>query len=198
MAFDLTSNEKSRAAPQMSHAVYLFLSAFTAVSGEIAQISDQKRRLSCAGTLRVRGDDPEADIAAKFIRDAEADLAASERRLGYGPSVWEQLERLPTYREDRRHRSLYRAFVHLIADDFSWFAAAAAAFYEADVPVAPVGCQVVTGVEEIASATRRTPAGVLRLIQGDKLPVYTVDGEPTSTHAMLRPHRRYGVSAIAA
>jgi hypothetical protein len=192
MAFDLTSNEKSRAAPQMSHAVYLFLSAFTAVSGEIAQISDQKRRLSCAGTLRVRGHDADA-AKPKLVLDAE-----TERQLGYGPSVWEQIERLPNYREDRRHRSLYRAFTRMIAADFSWFATAAERFYEADVPVAPVGRQVVTGVEEIATATRRTPAGVLRLIQGGKLPVYEVEGTPTSTHAMLRPHRRYGETAIAA
>jgi hypothetical protein len=189
MAFDLSSNEKSRAASQMSHAVYLFLSAFTAVSWEIAQISDQKRRLSCAGTLRVRGHDADA-AKPKLVLDAE-----TERQLGYGPSVWERFERLPNYREDRRHRSLYRAFARMAADDFTWFATAAERFFADD---APVGRQVVTGVEEIATATRRTPAGVLRLIQGGKLPVYEVEGTPTSTHAMLRPHRRYGVSAIAA
>jgi hypothetical protein len=150
----------------MSRAVYLFLSASSAVSGDIAQIRDQKRRFSCAQTLWVRGHEDDLRQARRF---AEADLADELRLLGYGPSVWESLERLPTYHEDRRHRSLYRAFARMIAADFSWFATAAERFYEADVPVAPVGRQVVVGVEEIATATRRTRAGVLRLIQGGKL-----------------------------
>jgi hypothetical protein len=86
----------------------------------------------------------------------------------------------------------------MVASDFTWFASAAAWFFGADDYAAPIGPQVVTGVEEIASATRRTPAGVLRLIEGGKLPVAVVAGKPTSTQAMLRPHRRYGVTAIAA
>jgi hypothetical protein len=60
------------------------------------------------------------------------------------------------------------------------------------------GGQVVIGAEKIATATRRTPAGVLRLIQGGKLPVASVAGEHVSTQDLLRPHRRHGVSAIAA
>jgi hypothetical protein len=196
MAFDLTSNEQSRAAPQMTYAVYLFLSAFAAASRDLRGQRPEKRRFFGAEALRVRGDDPEADIASKFIRDAEADLAASERRLGYGPSLWESLERLPTQHEDRRHLSLYRAFLRLIAADFSWFATAAEQFYAAGE--AALGPQVVTGVEEIATETRRTPAGVLRLVKGGKLPVASVNGKPVSTTAVLRRHRRYGETAIAA
>jgi hypothetical protein len=111
--------------------------------------------------------------------------------------LWESLERLPTQREDRRHRSLYRAFIRMIAADFSWFATAAEQFY-ADGEANPVGPQVVTGVEEIARETRRGRAGTLRLIEGGKLPVASIGGETISTKDMLRPHRRYGVSKIAA
>jgi hypothetical protein len=175
-------------------ALNLFLSEFVAVSGGLRAQRPEKRRLSCAEALRVGERDTDA---ARLVREA-AWHAIAERLLGYGPSVWERLEREPTEFDARQWRSLYRTFTRMVADDFSWFATAAERFYGADVPVAPVGRQVVTGVEEIATATRRTPAGVLRLIKGGKLPVYEVAGKPTSTHAMLRPHRRYGESAIAA
>jgi hypothetical protein len=119
-------------------------------------------------------------------------------RLGFGPSLWETIERKPTKYDARQMRALYRAFRALVASDFSWFEAAAKRFFDADETPAPAGPQVAVGVEEIATATRRSPAGVLRLIEGGKLPVAVVDGKPVSTQAMLRPHRRYGASAIAA
>jgi hypothetical protein len=192
------SNDQSRAAPQMAKAVTLFLSAFADASEDLRRDRGRKRRLSCAETLSVRGDDPEADIAAKFIRDAEADLAIAEQRLGFGPSVWERLERLPTEYDARQMQALYRTFSRMVAADLTWFASAAEWFFGADVTPAKVGPQVAVGVEEIARETRRTTAGVLRLIQGGKLPVATVNGETISTQGMLRRHRRYGETAIAA
>jgi hypothetical protein len=65
-------------------------------------------------------------------------------------------------------------------------------------PIAHKGGQVVIGPEKIAAETRRTPAGVLRLIEGGKLPTASVAGQHVSTKDILRPHRRYGASAIAA
>ena len=181
MAYHLTNKAERRLDAE---AVNLFLSTFAGVFGGLSENDPKKRRFFGAETLRV------GDLKELLIAD---DI----RQLGFGPSVWERLERLPTERDARQQRSLYRAFRGMVADDFSWFATAAKHFFEADEP-APVGRQVVTGAEEIASATRRTPAGVLRLIECGKLPVHTVDGKPTSTQAMLRPHRRYGVTAIAA
>ncbi len=58
--------------------------------------------------------------------------------------------------------------------------------------------QVVVGAEAIAAETRRSPAGVLRLIEGGKLPVVRLAGEVISTQDLLRPCRQYGVNAIAA
>jgi hypothetical protein len=58
--------------------------------------------------------------------------------------------------------------------------------------------QVVVGVESIARETHRTPAGTLRRIQGGKIPVATIAGQPTSTQDLLRRCRRYGETAIAA
>jgi hypothetical protein len=55
---------------------------------------------------------------------------------------------------------------------------------------------LVIGVDEIAAECRRTPAGTLRLIEGGKLPVSTIAGQPCSTQDLLRPHRRHGVTAI--
>jgi hypothetical protein len=182
MAYDLAD----KATRQLeADAVNLFLSTFACVFESLRKNDPKKRRFFGAEALWVEG--------LKEILIA-ADLSI----LGFGPSVWERLERKPTEHDERQMRSLYRAFARLVASDFSWFASAAARFFDADETPAPVGPQVVTGVEEIASATRRTPAGVLRLIECGKLPVHTVDGKPTSTQAMLRPHRRYGVTAIAA
>jgi len=58
--------------------------------------------------------------------------------------------------------------------------------------------QFVIGLNEIAAETRRTPAGTLRLIQGGKIPIATIAGQPVSTQDLLRPSRRYGETAIAA
>jgi hypothetical protein len=182
LPYELTSNAERRLD---AAALNLFLSTFSGVFEGLSENDPKKRRLFGAETLRV-GDLKELLIAADL------------RQLGYGPSLWDTIERKPTEFDARQQRSLYRTFTRMVAGDFSWFASAAAWFFGADETPAPIGPQVVTGVEEIASATRRTPAGVLRLIQGGKLPVYTVDGKPTSTHAMLRPHRRYGVTALAA
>lgn len=61
----------------------------------------------------------------------------------------------------------------------------------------PYGAQVVIGAEAIATETRRSTAGALRLIEGGKLPVAHLAGEVVSTRDLLRPHRRY-VTALAA
>jgi hypothetical protein len=192
MAYELTSKDELRLEAM---ALDLFLSEFVAVCGALRRNGGRKRRLSCAETLRVRDSDNDA---AKFVREAEADLAIAERRLGFGASVWERLERLPTEYDARQMQALYRTFTRMVAADLTWFASAAAWFFGADVTAARVGPQVAVGVEEIARETRRTPAGVLRLIQGGKLPVAKVNGETISTTSMLRRHRRYGASAIAA
>ncbi len=165
MAYELT-NRAERLLD--AAALNLFFSAFVAVSEDLRAQRSEKRRLSCAETLRVRGRDNDA---ARFVREADADLAIAERRLGFGPSVWERLERVPTEYDARQMRALYRTFIRMVAADLTWFASAAAWFFGADVTPARVGPQVAAGVDAIASATRRTPAGVLRLIEGGKLPV---------------------------
>ena len=57
---------------------------------------------------------------------------------------------------------------------------------------------IVIGVDEIAAQTRRSTAGVLRLIKGGKIQTTTIAGQPVSTQDLLRPSRRYGDTAIAA
>jgi hypothetical protein len=184
MAFELTNDENKRFD---AASLNLFLSTFPGIFEDFSDFERIKRRFSCALALRVG-----ASLIDVIVEDGVS-------RLGFGPSIWETIERRPTEYAARQHQKLYRAFLALIASDFSWFASAAKKFFSgADVPVAPVGRQVVSGIEEIATATRRTPAGVLRLIEGGKLPVAVVDGKPVSTQAMLRRHRRYGVTAIAA
>jgi len=185
MAFEPTNDENKRFD---AASLNLFLSTFPGIFEDFSDFERIKRRFSCALALRVG-----ASLIDVIVEDGVS-------RLGFGPSIWETIERRPTEYAARQHQKLYRAFLALIASDFSWFASAAEKFFSGadDVPVAPIGPQVVTGVEEIATATRRTPAGVLRLIQGGRLPVAVVAGKPTSTQAMLRPHRRYGASAIAA
>jgi hypothetical protein len=192
MAYELTS--KAELALNAA-ALHLFFTAFTDASEDLRRNSGRKRRLSGVGALMVRDRD---HAAATFVRDAEADLSASEYRLGFGASLWATLERLPTEYDARQMQALYKTFTRMVAADLTWFASAASWFFGADVTAARVGPQVAVGVEEIAKETRRTPAGVLRLIEGGKLPVAKVNGETISTTSMLRRHRRYGETAIAA
>ena len=60
--------------------------------------------------------------------------------------------------------------------------------------------QLIVGAGAIAAETRRSTAGVLRLIEVGKLPVARLAGEIVSTADLLRrePFRRYGATAIAA
>ena len=58
--------------------------------------------------------------------------------------------------------------------------------------------QVIVGAAAIAAETRRSQAGVLRLIESGKLPVARLAGEVVSTQDLLRPCRQYGVNALAA
>jgi hypothetical protein len=185
MAFELTNDENKRLDAASFN---LFLSTFPGIFEDFSDFERIKRRFSCAAALRVG-----ASLIDVIVEDGV-------RLLGYGPSMWETIERRPTEYATRQHQKLYRAFLALVASDFTWFASAAEKFFsDADETTpTPVGPQVVAGVEEIATATRRSPAGVLRLIQGGKLKVAYVAGKPTSTQAMLRRHRRYGVSKIAA
>ena len=183
MAHELTNKAARRLD---AAALNLFLSTFPGICEDFSDLERLKRRFFGAGALRV---------GASLI---DVIVADGINRLGFGPSMWETIERKPTEYDQRQMKKLYKAFRALVASDFSWFAAAAERFFDADETPAPAGPQVAVGVEEIASATRRTPAGVLRLIEGGKLPVAVIDGKPTSTQAMLRPHRRYGVTAIAA
>ena len=44
---------------------------------------------------------------------------------------------------------------------------------------------VVRGVDQIAAVTRRKPASALRLIEGGKAPIATLDGEPVALRHML-------------
>jgi hypothetical protein len=150
----------------------------------------EKRRFSCEESLRV-------EALGELI---ELQL----NKAGYGPSFWTKAGRLPTQQDKRQMAQLYRWFVRSSGADISWFKDAADAYFgnvalqPPPAPAPPIGDQVVVGVEEIANATRRSPAGVLRLIQGGKLPVVTLAGQPTSTQDLLRPYRRYGETAVAA
>jgi len=131
-----------------------------------------------------------------WVEDIARDTAIAQetRALDHRPT-WGSIEALPNPAAEREFQRLYRAFMRMAIVDVTWFATALTWFVEADEP--PVfGPQVVVGIDAIARETRRSPAGALRLIEGGKLPGLKVAGVLVSTIEALRPHRRYGGSAM--
>ncbi len=57
---------------------------------------------------------------------------------------------------------------------------------------------VVRGVDQIAAVTRRKPASALRLIEGGKAPIATLDGEPVALRQMLVKWRSTSKARLAA
>jgi hypothetical protein len=86
LAYELTSKAERRLD---AAALNLFLSSFAGVFEGLSENDPKKRRLFGAETLRV-GDLKELLIAADL------------RQLGYGPNMWETIERLPTEFDPRQ------------------------------------------------------------------------------------------------